>query len=367
MTTEALETRTPEDGVESVEVIEGAAAVTLAAVDRAAIDAQVATAKQYPRSITRALEEARTLATMDEDTAAACFYVLPRSGKKIEGPSVRLAEIMVYSWGNLRADADIVDDDGKYVTAMGTCFDLEKNVAVRVRVRRRVTDSKGRRYNDDMIGVASNAAISIALRNAVFKVIPGAYTRRVYQDARRASLGEGGTITQKRQLALEWLAKAGLSEAQVCEILDVEGVDDVLEEELITLKGLMTAIRDGDTSVEELLRGTRGAPSAETAALNDALRGKPAEESEDADEKPGPGKWHLQGCPSGYGLWAAQTPSGGWYYPAICRNPEKEPAGDDYIAHDDEGNPKQLQRAAAFEAIQAHKESGGQEGLGLDE
>src|SRR6185503_20995123 len=83
----------------------------LSAVDKASIDMQIATAKQYPRVVSDCIKEALTLATMDEDTAGSMFYALPRGGKKIEGPSARLAEIMAYSWGNLRVDADIVAED----------------------------------------------------------------------------------------------------------------------------------------------------------------------------------------------------------------------------------------------------------------
>jgi hypothetical protein len=241
-------------------------------VDRASIDVQIATAKRYPRSVDKALKEALTLATLDEETAASMFYALPRSGKTIEGPSARLAEIMAYSWGNLRVDADIVAEDRTHITAMGTCFDLEKNVAIRVRVKRRITDKIGKRYNEDMIGVTSNAAISIALRNAVFKVVPQAFVRRIYGEARRASLGKGGTITQKRQKALEWFAKLGIQETQVLEVLGVRGIDDIGEDQLITLRGMVTAIQDGEATVEQMF--SRGSDSEKTQGLDEALAGK---------------------------------------------------------------------------------------------
>jgi len=213
------------------------------------------------------------LATMDEDTAASMFYVLPRSGKKIEGPSARLAEVMTYSWQNLRAEADVIDTDGKYVTAMGTCFDMERNVAVRVRVKRRITDKNGVRYNDDMIAVTSNAATSIALRNAVFKVIPQALTKRIYEAARKASIGQGGTMTQKRQNALAMFVKMGFKEAQVFELLGVRGIDDIGEDELISLRGTMTALKDGETTVEQLLSKSR-VESDGAAELNEAVKTK---------------------------------------------------------------------------------------------
>ena len=41
------------------------------------VDAQVRTAKAYPRDIRKSLEEAEFMATINEDVAASCFYALP--------------------------------------------------------------------------------------------------------------------------------------------------------------------------------------------------------------------------------------------------------------------------------------------------
>lgn len=340
---------------EDVEAVQIMAPVSLTDVDRAAIDIQVATAREWPRSVTGAKREALELATHDAETAASCFYVLPRSGKRIEGPSVRLAEIMVYAWGSMRADAEIVDVGRTHLTARATAMDLEKNIAVRVQVSRRITDRNGRRYNDDMITVTGNAAMAIAYRNAVFKVIPHVYTQDIYQAARRASIGDASTMTQKRQAALEWFGKAGLKEADLYRILDVKGLDDIGEDELITLRGLMTAIKDGETSVESLLRGTTGTTEG-TDALNEVLRA-PAKSQDssvagDAGPATGPGAWSLEGCPSGYGLWSDATPSGGWYYPALCTDPDRPPSESAYLTD------RKVQKAEAFEAIAEHKRAG---------
>ena len=146
---------------------------------RAEVDIQVATAKRFPRSIKAFNRQAMEMATFNEDVAAGCIYALPRGGKPIEGPSVRLAEIVLAAWGNVRADARVIDVGAKEITAEGMCWDLEKNIAIRVQVKRRITDKNGSRYNDDMIVVTGNAACSIALRNAVFKVIPMALARHL--------------------------------------------------------------------------------------------------------------------------------------------------------------------------------------------
>jgi hypothetical protein len=80
------------------ELVEGAMAVSLA---RAEIAEQVATARKFPRSLTKASERMASLATMDEETAEECIYALPRGGKPIRGPSIRFAEMVFQSLGQL--------------------------------------------------------------------------------------------------------------------------------------------------------------------------------------------------------------------------------------------------------------------------
>lgn len=219
--------------------------------DRAEIDIQISTAKQYPRSIKRFRAYALELATLTEDIAERCFYAMPRAGKSIEGPSARLAEIVVAAWGNVRAGTSIVGNDGRYVTAKGFCWDLENNVAIATEVRRRITDKNGRTYNDDMIGTTANAAASIALRNAVFKVIPNALTQEIYAAARKVAAGDASTLSNKRADILQWLVKRGATEERILAVLGVAGVEDIGLDELVTLKGIGTAIRDGETTTDD--------------------------------------------------------------------------------------------------------------------
>ena len=60
------------------EIIEIKQAEMLQAIDRAEVDIQIATAKQYPRDLASTLNKIETYATMDKETAEDCFYVLRR-------------------------------------------------------------------------------------------------------------------------------------------------------------------------------------------------------------------------------------------------------------------------------------------------
>lgn len=241
----------------------------LPALLRAEIDGQIATARAFPRSVKRFIDEATELVCLDEAMAEACIYALPRKkdGQKvtIEGPSARFAEIVQHAFTNNRGGARVVADDGEYITAQGTYHDLEKNVQVVMEVKRRVTDSRGRRYNADMVAVTGNAAASIAHRNAVLKGIPKALWLPVYERARAVVVGTVETLTTKRQQALGWFAKVGVSAEQVCAGLGIAGIEDIGLDELATLAGIKTAIKERTVTPEQAF-----APEASESTLRAA-------------------------------------------------------------------------------------------------
>jgi len=219
-------------------------------ITRAEIDIQVATAHRFPRSISNFKQEALSMATIDEETAASCFYKLSRAEGIIEGPGVRLAEIVGSSWGNMRYGARIIGEDNGFIVAQGVAHDLEKNVSSTIEVRRRITKKNGKRYNADMIGVTANAACSIALRNAIFKVIPKTFVNEIYLKAKETAIGNATTLVERRSKAFIYFMKMGVTEERILSALGKEGVEDVGLEDLEILTGLKTAIKDGDTSVD---------------------------------------------------------------------------------------------------------------------
>jgi molybdopterin-biosynthesis enzyme MoeA-like protein len=223
----------------------------IAVLNRSEIEQQIETARRFPRSLKHFRAEALDMCTLSESIADQCMYALPRDGKTIEGPSARFAEIIVSAWGNCRAGARVVDDSGEFVTAQGVFHDLERNVAITYEVQRRITGKNGRRYSADMIGVTANAACSIALRNAILKGVPKAFWEDMYNEVRKVIMGDIKTLANRRATAVEMFKKFGISEAQICAKLEVAGIEDVGLEHLVVLKGMLTAIREGDTTPEQ--------------------------------------------------------------------------------------------------------------------
>lgn len=221
------------------------------ALAKSETEAQLDAAHRYKRSITRFLQETRALATVTREVAESCIYALPRDGKTISGPSVRLAEIVASSYGNLHVAARIVDIDDAHVVAQGVAWDLEKNLRTTIEVRRKITGKNGRRFSDDMITVTGNAAASIALRNAIFRVVPRAYVDQVYLEAKRVAVGDAKTLSTRRQQLLERFLKMGVTPEKILAKLDRKGVEEIDLEDVEKLIGIGTAIKDGTLPIDE--------------------------------------------------------------------------------------------------------------------
>jgi hypothetical protein len=225
--------------------------------DKATIDVQVSTAKMYPRNIKRSTDNAIAIATMDSETAATCTYSVPRGGKAITGPSVHLAKIIAQVWGNMRIEARVISTDATNVTCQAIAFDLESNVAIKTEVKRSILTRNGR-MSEDMIVVTGNAGNSIALRNAIFAVIPKAVTDRVYKEAMRTITGDvsdTAKLLKKRKQVLDGLMNAyKVTEEEILSAIGKASAEHIGSDELVVLIGIGTAIKDGDTTVDEAFR-----------------------------------------------------------------------------------------------------------------
>jgi hypothetical protein len=226
----------------------------LASIERAQVDVQISTARKYPRTLSKVKERMLSFATLDEETASGCFFTLParRGGddKPIQGPSIRMAEIALAAYQHIKAGSRIINDDGKFITAQAVVHDLENNVSVSIEVRRRVTNKRGERFSDDMIAVTGNAACSIALRNAVFRVVPRALITPVYEAAKRVAVGDVKSLTSKRSQIIARLKQMGATVPAILWAVGADKIEDIDLAKLEVLIGLGTAIKDGEITLE---------------------------------------------------------------------------------------------------------------------
>lgn len=223
----------------------------LAVLSRSEIDGAIATARQFPRDLELYQSRAHKLATLNDQVAAECIYAIPREGKMIEGPSIRLAEILAANWGNCRAGARIIEEAQETVTAQGIFHDLESNTTTTFETRRRIVDKRGRRYSPDMVNMTCNAACAVALRQAILKGIPKPYWEGILKAAKDLATGDERELPQRRQRALNAFNQLGVREERILATLGVKDTAAIGREQLATLQGIYTAIRDGELSPTE--------------------------------------------------------------------------------------------------------------------
>lgn len=242
------------EALEPIEAVVQPVSVT-EAQSRAEYDIQISTAKRYPRNIRRAISNSIALISEDKEFAKTCIYSLPRGDKRIQGPSVHLARLIAAEYKNLRVASRIIEIGEKDVTAQAIALDLENNFSSTKETKRRITDKKGQRYNDDMIIMTCNAAMAIATRNAIYDVIPAHIINPVYDSAKKVILGDMSTeqkLLKRRKEVLDiYKDSLNVSEEEILALMGLESVNQIKDDEILTLIGLAQAIKDGDTTVQE--------------------------------------------------------------------------------------------------------------------
>jgi hypothetical protein len=231
----------------------------------AEVDVQIATAKRFPRDVELFRKRALEMATVDEETAADCCYKLPprkkrkdkdkpeddEKPKEIEGPSIRLAEVVMTCWGNMRVQGMPIAEEDRFIVVRGAAWDLENNNAFSVDLKRRITGHYGR-YSDDMIAVTTAAGISIAVRDAIFRVVPFTYVKEIYLRCKEKARGTQATLVERRTRAMKWFAEQGVAAGKVLAALGVRTEAEITLDHLETLNGYRTALREGRTTKDEI-------------------------------------------------------------------------------------------------------------------
>jgi hypothetical protein len=241
---------------------------TVQAQDAAAVNSQVATARQFPRNLSRAKATINAIVVMDKDTATACGYAVPREGKSITGPSVHLANIVAQAYGNIRVETKVVEVGEKTVTCQATAWDLETNYAVRQEVIRKITGKNGKRYSEDMIILTANAGCAIARRNSIFAVVPKPLWQGGYEAAQQFIVGdisdENKLIKRRKQVVDAMIEAYGISEADILKALGLRQITQIKGEEIKILIGYGQSIKDGDSTVDQIFFPDRGVDIAAT-------------------------------------------------------------------------------------------------------
>ncbi|MEM4203194.1 MAG: hypothetical protein QXS54_03900 [Candidatus Methanomethylicaceae archaeon] len=234
---------------------------------REELDVAITTAKAYPRNIEMVLNEVQTQISIDPNIAKGMWYTFPRGNNIIEGPSMRLAEVFLSCWGNLRVQGRIKEISDTYVIAEAVVFDMERNTAVCKEARRKIINKDGVRFNEDMIQLTAQGAISIAIRNALFTIIPRIFVMRALQYAKEIAFKHPKERTKSVQElfndAVREFSKFKISKEQLLEHLQ-RSEDNISNDDIIYLRGIYNAIKDGELKPNDIINSKREESNNET-------------------------------------------------------------------------------------------------------
>jgi hypothetical protein len=280
-----------EPEVIEAEVVEAATAVvptrSLEIFTKAELDAGAAFAlinRRPPFSVIT--QELISMTTFNAQVAAESIYTLKRKGrepngqyktKAIMGASIRFAEDLVYAYRNVRVASRAVSNDGRVVVSQGVCIDLERGTHVSTETQRSILTKNGYPFSADMQVVATNANNSIAVRNAILRCVPRAIWIPAYEACMNVVKGDQATLVTRRTDMLKAYAGIGVVEEQILRSLERESVTDIDLDDIATLAGYWTAIKDGQISAQEAFQapeepGEGEPPVEQRGAFKDRMR-----------------------------------------------------------------------------------------------
>ena len=252
--------------------------IAIQRITRQELDVQIATAKAYPRDIATFSKRAVSLATTDQDTAESCIYALPRRNKQgkqdfLKGPSIRLAEIITYAWGNIHSAARIVENNGRTIDVEAVVWDLETNNKATKPLRKSIVGKDGNPYSQDMQTMTANAAIAICWRNAVFSIIPKPVFNPVYIAALNYAIGDQTKLQSKIVALFDRFQKMGIDKEKILEYFQHANAAEITVDEVEEMIGIGTAIKEKSLLIDDAFK-IEVEKNQKTNLLNDKLSGE---------------------------------------------------------------------------------------------
>jgi len=173
--------------------------------------------------------------------------------KYAEGLSIRAAESIGNRWDNSSWGTTIVSEDEESATIAAVFLDYEKNTrhVKEQRVSKFYKSRQGQiiRHAPDRFDIVLGANGSKNLREVILRSLPAGLKKEYEIKAR--NILKGGSLPGQRTSVIERFSDLGIIQERL-EAYKGKPKGEWKREDVIELVGLANAIRDGETSVEEI-------------------------------------------------------------------------------------------------------------------
>lgn len=243
------------------------------------IQAKIFLARQFPRDETQCLNKI-IQSCKDSKLAEVAQYSFPRGNQEVKGASIRLLEVIGQNWGNLLTGIKEINRTETGATMKSYAWDLETNVMdekVFDVSFRRDTKAGGYLVNDERdkyeISASSGARRKRACMQAVIPAHVIEAACKECENTLKSNITSGKSIEETRKGCLEafqtlinWISPEMLSEYVGKEF------DKIGEQDILKLKKLYNAVRDGFAKPEEIFKKDNIPPTEEDKAAENLTK-----------------------------------------------------------------------------------------------
>jgi hypothetical protein len=244
----------------------------------AEVQAAMMIARMNPRDPIAAMDRILNACTRPT-LAESAVYQYSRGGTDITGPSIRLAEAIAQSWGNLQFGIREIEQRNGESTVQAFAWDVETNT------RREITfqvplirhTKRGSYKLEDPRDIYEMVANQGArrLRACVLSVIPGDVTEAAVKQCEKTLQAKADTSPEAVQKMVEAFGAFGVTKEQIEKFIQ-RRIDSIQAAQIVRMKKIYASLRDGMSAPEDWFETE---PQAETA------KNEPASRTESVKEK----------------------------------------------------------------------------------
>lgn len=219
------------------------------------VQAAMVVAKRFPRdevdSYNRIMRSCQRTSLAEQ-----AMYEFPRGGTSVTGPSIRLAEAMAQSWGNLDFGVIELDQKPGESTVMSYCWDLETNtrqtkIFTVPHIRQTKRGAQALTDPRDIYEMVANQGAR-RLRACILGIIPGDVVDAALDRCQGTlkSNSKEPLIDRVRKMAEAFQADYGVS-LEMLEKYAGCKAEAFTEQTIIKLRGVYKSIKDGMAAREQ--------------------------------------------------------------------------------------------------------------------
>lgn len=219
------------------------------------VQAAVFLAKRFPRDENQALARI-SRSCQRRGLAEKAIYTYPKGGQNVTGPSIRLAEALAQSWGNLQCGVVELSQEAGESSCMAYCWDVETNFRDTkiFTVSHSIQTKKGAKVLTDPREIYEHVANQGARRKraCILAVIPKDVVDFAMEACQKtlSQAYKEPLIDRLRKMVNVFQAEFSVPLESIEKYMGYK-LEAFTEMDMVTLRGVYTALKEGNSRRED--------------------------------------------------------------------------------------------------------------------